>query len=143
MTYRTHLMNVFNFANGAIFGRSHYICIIQDAARHNIDRGRTQFVIFSHCGKIEGTMPAIKEIEAKPTGQLTTKFSFMEENKNIEKRAEIPSFVYRDGMIADKEYIKWLSEVKARFRQSQIKASVRVNTSMLEFFGALAGIWWH
>lgn len=58
----------------------------------------------------------------------------MGENKNIEMRAEIPSFVYRDGMTADKEYIEWLSEVKARFRQSQIKASVRVNTSMLEFY---------
>lgn len=79
-------------------------------------------------------MPAIKEIEAKPTGQPTAKFPFMEENKNIEMRADIPSFVYRDGMTADKEYIKWLSEVKARFRQSQIKASVRVNTSMLEFY---------
>ena len=46
----------------------------------------------------------------------------------------MPSFVYRDGMTADKEYVEWLSEVKARFRQSQIKASVRVNTSMLEFY---------
>ena len=61
----------------------------------------------------------------------------MEENKNIEMRAEIPLFVYRDGMTADKEYIKWLSEVKARFRQSQIKASVRVNTSMLEFYWSI------
>lgn len=49
-------------------------------------------------------------------------------------RADIPSFVYRDSMTADKEYIKWLSSVKARFRQSQVKASVRVNTSMLEFY---------
>lgn len=61
----------------------------------------------------------------------------MGENKNIGMRAEIPSFVYRDGMTADKEYIKWLSEVKARFRQSQIKASVRVNTSMLEFYWSI------
>lgn len=58
----------------------------------------------------------------------------MEENKNIEMRAETPSFVYRDGMTANIEYVEWLSEVKARFRRSQIKASVRVNTSMLEFY---------
>lgn len=58
----------------------------------------------------------------------------MEEDKNIEMSADIPSFVYRDSMTTDKEYMKWLSEVKARFRKSQIKASVRVNTSMLEFY---------
>ena len=45
-----------------------------------------------------------------------------------------PTFVYRDGMTADKEYVQWLLEVKARFRQSQIKAAVRVNTAMLEFY---------
>ena len=58
----------------------------------------------------------------------------MEESKNIEMRAETPSFVYRDGMTANIEYVEWLSEVKARFHRSQIKASVRVNTSMLEFY---------
>lgn len=58
----------------------------------------------------------------------------MEDNKKKELLEEMPSFVYRDGMTADKEYVEWLSEVKARFRQSQIKASVRVNTSMLEFY---------
>ena len=47
---------------------------------------------------------------------------------------DFPTFVYRDGMTADKEYVQWLSEVKARFRQSQIKAAVRVNTAMLEFY---------
>ena len=58
----------------------------------------------------------------------------MEENKNIVKNNETPSFVYRDGMVADKEYVEWLTDVKTRFRQSQIKASIRVNTSMLEFY---------
>ena len=48
-----------------------------------------------------------------------------------------PTFIYRDGMLADKEYVEWLSEVKARFRQSQIKASIRVNTSMLEFYWSI------
>lgn len=49
----------------------------------------------------------------------------------------IPAFVFRDGMNADKEYVEWLSDVKARFRQSQIKASVRVNTSMLELYWSI------
>ena len=61
----------------------------------------------------------------------------MEENKNIANKTEIPSFVYRDGMTADKEYIEWLADVKARFRQSQIKASIRVNTAMLEFYWSI------
>ncbi len=45
-----------------------------------------------------------------------------------------PTFVYRDGMLSDTKYVEWLSDVKTRFRQSQIRASVRVNTSMLEFY---------
>lgn len=57
----------------------------------------------------------------------------MKENKNI----EMPSFVYRDGMTADKDYIEWLSDVKTRFRQCQIKASIRVNTTMLEFYWSI------
>ena len=48
-----------------------------------------------------------------------------------------PTFVYRDGMLADMEYLEWLSNVKARFRQSQIKASIRVNTAMLEFYWSI------
>ena len=47
---------------------------------------------------------------------------------------EKPSFVFRDGMLADKDYIEWLKDIKNRFRQSQIKASVRVNNAMLEFY---------
>ena len=57
----------------------------------------------------------------------------MKESKNI----EMPSFVYRDGMTADKEYVEWLSEVKTRFRQCQIKAAIRVNTTMLELYWSI------
>lgn len=57
----------------------------------------------------------------------------MKENKNT----EMPSFVYRDGMTADKDYIEWLSDVKTRFRQCQIKASIRVNTTMLELYWSI------
>ena len=48
-----------------------------------------------------------------------------------------PEFVKRDGMLADKEYVEWLKELKARYRQSQAKAAVRVNTAMLEFYWSL------
>ena len=48
-----------------------------------------------------------------------------------------PAFIYRDGMLSDAKYVEWLSDVKARFRQSQIKASLRVNTSMLEFYWSI------
>ena len=60
-----------------------------------------------------------------------------EKNKDIEQEEIMPSFVYRDGMLADKEYVAWLANVKARYRQSQIKASVRVNTTMLEFYWSI------
>ena len=48
-----------------------------------------------------------------------------------------PIFVHRDGMIADKDYVKWLSDIKQRLAQSQVKASVKVNTAMLEFYWSL------
>ncbi len=48
-----------------------------------------------------------------------------------------PTFVYRDGMLSDARYVEWLSDVKTRFRQSQIKASIRVNISMLEFYWSI------
>ena len=54
-----------------------------------------------------------------------------------EEKMNKPTFVYRDGMLANKEYVEWLSDVKARFRQSQIKASIRVNTDMLEFYWSI------
>ena len=40
-------------------------------------------------------------------------------------------------MIADKEYVKWLSDIKQRLAQSQVKAAVKVNTAMLEFYWSL------
>ena len=56
---------------------------------------------------------------------------------NQEEAMDKPTFIYRDGMLADMEYVEWLSNVKARFRQSQIKASIRVNTAMLEFYWSI------
>ena len=57
-----------------------------------------------------------------------------EKKKDIEQREDMPQFVHRDVMLADKEYVEWVADVKHRYRQSQIRASVRVNTTMLEFY---------
>ena len=37
----------------------------------------------------------------------------------------------------DEQYKKWISEVSKRFRQSQIKAMVKVNDEMLRFYWQL------
>lgn len=48
-----------------------------------------------------------------------------------------PAFVHRVGMQADMEYVMWLTELKARYRQSQAKAAAKVNTVLLEFYWSL------
>lgn len=56
------------------------------------------------------------------------------------KKAEVmdkPTFISRDGMLADKEYLEWLKELKTRYRQSQAKAAVRVNSAVLEYYWSL------
>lgn len=45
-----------------------------------------------------------------------------------------PAFVKRDTIVAGKEYARLLGALKERFRRSQIKAAVKVNTSLLEFY---------
>lgn len=50
------------------------------------------------------------------------------------KTGNKPAFVKRDTIIAGKEYAQLLSTLKERFRRSQIKAAVKVNTSMLEYY---------
>ena len=44
-----------------------------------------------------------------------------------------PTFVNRDGMLADKEYVEWLADLKRRYRQSQLRAAVKANSEALEF----------
>ena len=43
----------------------------------------------------------------------------------------------KDIAIADKDYKQWVSEVRGRYRQSQIKAAVKVNSEMLQFYWSL------
>ena len=40
-------------------------------------------------------------------------------------------------MGAGKGYVQWMADIKQRFRQSQLKAAVRVNTAMLEFYWSM------
>ena len=39
--------------------------------------------------------------------------------------------------ILDKDYLQWVSELCKRYRQSQVKAAVKVNTEMLKFYWSL------
>ena len=45
-----------------------------------------------------------------------------------------PAFVKRNTIIAGKEYAHLLTMLKERFRRSQIKAAIKVNASMLEYY---------
>ena len=60
----------------------------------------------------------------------SSKEKYMKENKNADK----PSFVYRDGMTADKEYVEWLSDLKRRYKQSQLRTAVKANSEVLEYY---------
>ncbi len=40
-------------------------------------------------------------------------------------------------MTSDEGYVQWMADIKQRFRQSQLKAAVRVNTAMLEFYWSM------
>lgn len=48
-----------------------------------------------------------------------------------------PEFVTRKLSVAGSEYAALLRDLKDRFRRSQIKAAVRVNTTLLEFYWAM------
>lgn len=45
-----------------------------------------------------------------------------------------PAFVKREAVVSGKEYAQLLSSLKQRYRKSQIKAAVRVNTAILEYY---------
>lgn len=48
-----------------------------------------------------------------------------------------PSFVKRISTVTGKEYANLLATLKERFRRSRIKAAVKVNTAMLEYYWEL------
>ena len=53
------------------------------------------------------------------------------------EKNNIPQFVNSDSFMADKNYVKWLSDLKKRFHIAQLKAAVKVNTEMLKFYWSL------
>ena len=63
----------------------------------------------------------------------SSKEKYMKENKNADK----PSFVYRDGMTADTEYVEWLSDLKRRYKQSQLRTAFKANSEVLEYYWSL------
>lgn len=56
---------------------------------------------------------------------------------SMAKTGNKPAFVKRDTIIAGKEYAQLLTTLKERFRRSQIKAAVKVNTTMLEYYWSM------
>ena len=52
----------------------------------------------------------------------------------MKNKDNTPAFVKRDAIVSGKEYMQLLSSLKQRYRKSQIKAAVKVNTAMLEFY---------
>ena len=55
----------------------------------------------------------------------------MAENNNI------PKFMNSESFMSDKNYVKWLSDLKKRIRIAQLKAAVRVNEEMLKLYWGL------
>lgn len=47
---------------------------------------------------------------------------------------ERPTFISRSEILTDRDYIQWIEDLKTRFRQSQLKTAIRVNSGMLEFY---------
>lgn len=54
----------------------------------------------------------------------------MNEQKN-------PIFVYRESGVPTADYKEWIADLKLRYRKSQIKAAIKVNGEMLQFYWTL------
>lgn len=52
----------------------------------------------------------------------------------MDKPIKKPSFVKRSLLVAGEDYARMLQQLKDRFRKSQVKAAVKVNTTMLEYY---------
>ncbi len=60
-------------------------------------------------------------------------------NKNQYNTSEdsAPQFVTSDSTAFPHEYASWLKDIKLRYRQAQIKAALKVNTELLQFYWQL------
>lgn len=52
----------------------------------------------------------------------------------MKENSKKPAFVRRSPMVSGEEYARLLRELKERFRKSQIKAAVKVNYELLEYY---------
>lgn len=52
----------------------------------------------------------------------------------MDKPINKPSFVKRSLQVVGEDYARLLQQLKDRFRKSQVKAAVKVNTTMLEYY---------
>ena len=84
---------------------------------------------------IQSQLPTIEDIEATLSDIEETKIS--KKGNDMKNNDNIPQFVNSDSFMADKNYVKWLSDLKKRFRIAQLKAAVKVNTEMLKFYWSL------
>lgn len=64
---------------------------------------------------------------------------FQQQKRKImaNKETEKPIFVNRDLSIPSAEYKKWIGELTKRYKQSQVKAAIKVNEGMLRFYWSL------
>ena len=46
-------------------------------------------------------------------------------------------FMSKNITILDKDYKNWIAELSSRYRKSQIKAAIKVNTELLKFYWKL------
>lgn len=54
-----------------------------------------------------------------------------------DNHTEAPIFVNREPSLPTDDYKKWLADLKNRYRQSQIKAALKVNEGLLKFYWSL------
>ena len=52
--------------------------------------------------------------------------------KASNNKEEEPHFVKRDKFAITAEYKQWFADIKSRLRNSQIKAAIKVNSTLLE-----------
>ena len=57
--------------------------------------------------------------------------------KKNEARKKSTALVKSNGIGVEKSYAAWIADLKRRYRATQIKAAVAVNSAMLEFYWTL------
>lgn len=51
-----------------------------------------------------------------------------------------PTFIHRDHVLNDDNYVQWLVDVKKRFRKNQIKAAVQVKNTMQDLYNEIGSM---